>query len=584
MGNRISFILSHVSSRQWRHVKGEQNPADCASRGLYPEELIAHDLWWQGPIWLKQDPADWPQITKLPPNPSLHEQKEISLHVHVNAREPVIPVDRYSSLNTLVRVTSWVMRYVRNLKKSETPLKSALNVQEIVSAERYWIAMSQSQCFESELRSLSAKGVLLSKSVLLALHPFIDSQGVLRAGGREQKSKLAYSMMHPVILDGKHHLTKLIIRTEHLRLLHAGPALLTSSLNRRYHIIGGRKIIRSITRACIVCRRRSQKPQSQLMGQLPFERVTPDIVFENVGVDYAGPIYIKYGHVRKPTVVKSYICVFVSLSVKAVHLELVSDLTAEAFISTFRRFIARRGKPSLMWSDHGSNFVGAQKDFKHLIDFLEDQKTQGAISQFCSSQRITWKFIPERSPHFGGLWESCVKSVKHHLKRILSTVKLTFEEYTTVLTQVEACLNSRPLVALPCNDDGFDTLTPGHFLIGRPLEALPDPAFSYRSTSLLRRWYLCQNLVRHFWERWSTDYLTSLRKYAKWHKPVRNLSIGDIVVLNEDGMLPATWPLGRIVEVFPGKDGFVRVANVRTKSGTFKRPVHKLALLLSDQE
>ena len=151
--------------------------------------------------------------------------------------------------------------------------------------------------------------------------------------------------MHPVVFDGKHHLTKLIIRTEHQRLLHAGPALLTSSLNRRYHITGGRRVVRSITRACIVCRRRSEKPKPQLMGQLPFERVTPDIVFENVGVDYAGPIYVKYVHVRKPTVVKSYICVFVSLSVKAVHLELVSDLTSEAFVSTFRRFIARRGKP-----------------------------------------------------------------------------------------------------------------------------------------------------------------------------------------------------------------------------------------------
>ena len=320
------------------------------------------------------------------------------------------------------------------------------------------------------------------------------------------------------------------------------------------------------------------------MGQLPFERVTPDIVFKNVGVVYAGPIYIKYGHVRKPTVVKSYICVFVSLSVKAVHLELVSDLTSEAFISTFRRFIAWRGKPSLMWSDHGSNFVGAQKDFKQLIKFFEDQKTQGAISQFCTSQIITWKFIPEHSPHFGGLWESCVKSVKYHLKRVLSTVKLTFKEYTTVLTRVEACLNSQPLAALPCNDDGCDALTPGHFLIGRPLKALPDPAFSYRSSTLLRCWHLCQNLVRYFWKRWSADYLMSLRRYAKWHKPSKNLSIGDIVILNEDGMLPATWPLGRVVEVFTGKDGLIRVVNVKTKRGIFKSPVHKLAVLLNNKE
>ena len=151
-----------------------------------------------------------------------------------------------------------------------------------------------------------------------------------------QESKLAYCMMHPVILSGKHPLTKLMIQTEHVRLLHAGPTLLMSSLNRRYHIVGGKKVVHSIARARVTCRRETQKPKPQMMGQLPIERGIPDIVFENVGVDYVGPIYIKYGHVCKPTVVKTYICMFVSLSVKAAHLELMSDLTSEAFVATFR--------------------------------------------------------------------------------------------------------------------------------------------------------------------------------------------------------------------------------------------------------
>ncbi len=122
--------------------------------------------------------------------------------------------------------------------------------------------------------------------------------------------------------------------------------------------------------------------------------------------------------------------------------------------------------------------------------------------------------------------------MKYHLKRVTANVKLTFEEFSTVITQIEACLNSRPLVALSCNDDGLEALTPGHFLIGRPLESLPDPSFSYRKLSLLHRWHLCQNLVRHFWQRWSQEYLSSLRKYTKWHKPTRNMSTGDIVVLH----------------------------------------------------
>ena len=222
---------------------------------------------------------------------------------------------------------------------------------------------------------------------------------------------------------------------------------------------------------------------------------------------------------------------------KAAHLELVSDLTADAFISTLRRFIASRGKPKLLWSDHGTNLVGANKELDQLADFPDDQKTQKSISQFCTSQKIVWKFIPERSPHFGGLWESCVKSVKYHLKRILSGVKLAFEEYSTVLAQVEACLNSHPLVApLSGDDDQCDNLTPGHFLIGRPLEALPDPAFSYRPVTLLRQWHLCQSLLQHFWQKWSADYLASLKRYTKWHKPLANLSVGDVIVLNKVGL------------------------------------------------
>ena len=139
-----------------------------------------------------------------------------------------------------------------------------------------------------------------------------------------------------------------------------------------------------------------------------------------------------------------------------------------------------------------------------------------------------------------------------------------------MITQIEACLNSRPLVALSCNDNGIEALTPRHFLIGRPLESLPDPSFSYHTLSLLRRWHLCQNLVRHLWQRWSQEYLSSLRKYTKWYKPSKNISVGDVVVLHEDGMVPTKWPLGRVTQTFSGQDGLVRVANVKTPKGIFK--------------
>ena len=168
--------------------------------------------------------------------------------------------------------------------------------------------------------------------------------------------------MHPTILHGKHSITRLIIRSEHLRLLHAGPTLLSSSLSCRFSIIGLRKTVHSITRQCITCHQQTIRPQPQMLGQLSLERITPGSVFNEVGVDYAGSLQVKSGMVCRTSTRKAYACLFVSLATKAVHMELISDLTIEAFIATLRRFIACRGHPSLIWNDHENNFVGASNE------------------------------------------------------------------------------------------------------------------------------------------------------------------------------------------------------------------------------
>ena len=386
-----------------------------------------------------------------------------------------------------------------------------------------------------------------------------------------------------MILHGNHHLTKLLVRSEHIRLLHAGPTLVLSSLSRRFHILRMKIAVRSIIRQCTICRRYSARPSPQMLGQLPSERVTPGAVFQKVGIDYAGPLQVEYGMVRKPVVVKAYICIFVSLAVKAVHLEAVSDLTSESFIAALRQFVARRGSPVLIWSDNGTNFVGAKNELKGMYELLSRQDTQRVVADFCARLGIEWRFIPEHAPHFGGLWEAAVKSTKIHLCRIVGEVRLTFEELSTVLAQIEACLNSRPLVPLNTPDeDGIEALTPGHFLIGRPLCALPDPSSSYRQLSLLKRWDLCQNLSRHFWKRWSAEYLTTLNKFSKWKNPTKNLKVGDVVILKEDNLFPTKWPLARVSAVYYGKDGLVRFDTVTTAKGTYKRPVTKLVPLLVD--
>ena len=334
VGNRVSFIMERIPPNCWKHIPGEQNPADCASRELFPSELSDHPLWWNGPGWLALPPSSWPQQ----PGPTLDESDVASMEIcHtsvIQEVEPLIPLDRYSSYLKLIRITAWAFRFVthcRILNGEFDSTNAALTIQEIDRAELYWL--SQSLCFSSELETLKKKKLISTTSKLFRLHTLMDSKGLLRVSGRGQRGNLAYSDTHPVILSGKHQLTKLIIRFEHTRLLHAGPTLLSSSLSEKYHIIGGRKAIRDVTRGCVTCLRQSKRPDPQKMGQLPIERVTPDIVFEHVGVDYAGPIYTKHGYVRKPTVLKSYTCLFVSLTVKAAHVELVSDLTSDCFTS-----------------------------------------------------------------------------------------------------------------------------------------------------------------------------------------------------------------------------------------------------------
>ena len=585
VGNRISTILDCVPPNCWNHVSSADNPADCASRGLYPSELLTHDLWWKGPKWLGVSKSKWPEQPSLLPNETSNEERELCLVTTHQSMEPVIPLDRYSTFSRFQRVMAWIFRFITNCRaKGINPDRSPhLSVHELLHAERYWIAICQADSFPQELAVLrSNQDVNLPiNSTLKSLGPFLDPQGVIRVGGRISNAALSYSRIHPIVLHGKHPIARLIVLSEHHRMLHASPSLLSASISLRFHIINLRRTVRLITRECVICRRYAGKISFQQQGQLPQERVTPGSVFEKVGVDYAGPFNVKYGFVRKPTIVKAYVCLFVSLTVKAVHLEIVSDLTTEAFIAALRRFISRRGLPNLMWSDHGTNFVGAKRELKDLYQFLRDKNHNCIISEFCSSRLIEWRFIPERAPHFGGLWESAVKSMKMHLRRITSDVKLTFEELSTVISQIEACLNSRPLVPLThTNDDINEVLTPAHFLIGRALTALPDRSSDVQQpVSLLRRWQLCQNIVNHFWRKWSTEYLTSLNKYTKWPHRSVNVAVGDIVVLRDETLFPTSWPLARVINVHPGKDNLVRVVTVRTPKGVYNRPVTRIVVV-----
>ena len=266
VGNRISFIVDQLPPDCWKHVPGTQNPGDCASRGLFPLQLKEYDLWWKGPEWLQLDPSQWPQQPTVFSETTPGEEREICNLTAVTSTqsvEPVIPTTRFSNFTHLKRVTAWILRFVKNLCSTVSGrcLSPHLTVPELKSAEDYWLMIVQRESFPKERDALEKGQPLPKNSRLLPFRPIWDKDhSVIRVGGRISYSSLSYSQSHPVILDGRHPITKLIILSEHLRLMHAGPTLLLSSLNQRFHIVGDRKTVRFVTRQCITCKRHSIKP------------------------------------------------------------------------------------------------------------------------------------------------------------------------------------------------------------------------------------------------------------------------------------------------------------------------------------
>ena len=312
---------------------------------------------------------------------------------------------------------------------------------------------------------------------------------------------LAISQRHPIILHKKDHLSRLLCRYLHNSNMHIGPTGLMGLLCLRYHILGAKTQVRDISRTCVTCQKSYARTTEQLMGQLPPSRVTPAPPFTTTGADFAGPFTLRKGHTRKPVWVKGYVCLFICMATKCTHLEMVMDLSTQAFTAALRRFIARRGRPEHLITDNGTNFVGARKELEAVYNQLSTKETQESLSQFLNDQRIKWTHTPARSPHFGGLWEAGVKAMKVLLHKTLGTSRLICEEMHTVLAEAEAILNSRPLTPLDSAPvDGAQVLTPGHFLVGRSLKALPESTNTTSKITSLKRWNLCQRLSSEIWE------------------------------------------------------------------------------------
>ncbi|XP_025156696.1 uncharacterized protein LOC112589053 [Harpegnathos saltator] len=516
------------------------------------------------------------------------EEKPISCTHIVSNTETWDLQSRFLSWPKLLRVTAFVMRFI-NAKRTTHPIAFdrsdpasvafpfCLQAKEIEYAKHYWLRRMQQDAFGAELDSLYRGKPVVSFSPISSLHPFLDSNGLIRVGGKLGNAPLTDGGKHPVLLKA-HSLLTQVIEHHHLRTLHAGPELTLASLRNEYWILRARAVVRAVLHRCVKCARARAELPAELMGHLPQVRVTrSERAFTHTGIDYAGPIAIRTTRGRGCKSHKAYIALFICMTIKAVHIELVNDYSTAAFLAAYVRFSARRGIPRAIYSDNGTNFQGAKRELRAAHqkalrnpDFLNQLTTVG----------VQWHFMPPSAPHFGGLWEAGVKSIKRHLKCCIGAQTLTYEEINTFLCRVESCLNSRPLTAVSESLDDYRPITLGHVLIGTSLFSLPELSLLSLQENRLSRWQLVQKAAEDFWRAWSSDYISTLQQRPKWRVATRLAQVGRLVLLRNAHPPPIHWELDRISACHPGNDELTRVVIVTTSRSSYVRPITKFCFLL----
>ena len=601
VANRVGEIQMSTCPSQWRHVPTKLNPADYLSRGVKLLELAKLESWWKGPDYLQKEEKFWPSsVIEEKPKSAEEEVKKkfivsktldglrspgsvtmVSLSTQKGETWRLDP-KRFSSWKRLTRVHAWVVRFVTNCQRSSSDrlLGEELTVEEITDAERQIIKTMQQEVFSEEYSALVRGNRLPTQSKLLGLCPRLDEDGVMRSDGRLKYAEfLPYDVRFPIILPRKNWSTKLIVKFHHEMGNHnAGTNHTLALISSKYWIVSAREEIIEWEKECTACRRRKAKHSQQIMAPLPVHRLTTSMrAFTKTAVDFSGPFITIQGRGKRRE--KRYLCLFTCLASRAVHLELAYGLDLDSFMNAFCRMVNRRGLPKEMLSDNGTNFVAADKELRELVSkLLEDPK----LATKMTHKGVKWTFNPPYAPHFGGVFETMIKAAKRAITAILGNADVTDEELTTVFTGAEALINSRPLTYQSANPQDDVPLTPNHLLHGQvggifAPEAPDDIVYSPK-----KRWRRLQELTRHFWHRWLSEWVPSLSPRKKWYNMKKDLKVGDIVLMISPDSPRAHWPLAKVIEVYDGKDGFIRSVKVQVGTKQYVRPIVKLCPLELD--
>lgn len=593
--NRVSYILERCEPSQWRHVPTDFNPADLISRGKLACELIDNPIWWHGPSWLIEHQEKWPQLKPTLSaieleNARKGEKSEKIVLTTTNAAAIIENnrgdvVDRFSSLHKVKTTVAIVFRFINNFTHRYRPKicpnqgHGRITTEERSEALNFLIKKEQHLFCSQEIEACRTN-VLSKNSPLFGLHPFFDSNGLLRVAGRINNSNLPMQMKFPIVVPAQGKILNHLLRYSHARTGHGGCDAMLMFLRQEYYIVHLRKYVKTFIHKCVKCTKANARTAQQQMGQLPAARITPGRSFEDTGIDYFGPFTLKLRPGRCKQMTKAYGIIFKCLRTKAVAIELVEDMTTASFLHAFARVCNTRGHIKRAWADNGSYFWGAANEFKKIQELWESIQRSAEWQE----RGTEWMFIPPASPHRGGAWERDIKTIKGHIHRLIGNHILTPEELRTLFIEISAYINSRPLVPVFDNDIGASAITPAHFLIGGPIIAPLTNEVQYKNISFMKRWKLVQEMAETLWQNWSKECVINMFERKRWKVPIANIKVDDIVLVKHETLVRTKWPLARVLNVFPGKDGLVRTVEVLMHGSRFMRSIQKLCILPIDHE
>ena len=585
--HRVNEIREITSSKDWYYIPSELNIADICTRPMPLSKYQTFEANWLGGPAALTEPIERFIDNEL--NLDLNtnqESKDFTINEMVTSDMPkpsdkIIIWERYSKFAKLIRCVAWILKLKRNwiLKhrnKEETQTNFVLLPSDLEESILSLCQIAQNETFSREKTLIQSSKPLPHNSSLISLKPLILNH-LLCVGGRLKNANIPLASRHQIILPASHPISRLILSEIHQNNFHAGREHCLSISRQKYWIVRGKNLARKIVKECFTCKKRNVQPQPCLMGNLPKERLgLEEHPFTYTRVDFFGPFNVKYTRGTRSTkaTIKRYGVLFTCLTIRAVHLEIAGDLSTDKFILALRRFIARRGKPKIMMSDNGTNFVGANKELQTSLQKLDQSKIVFCLTDY----NIEWKFNPPIAPWMGGAWESMVKLTKRALYTIISNRTIHEDLLVTLFCEIEYMLNSRPLVELSDEPNDFQAITPNHFVCKSFNNPCPGD-FDDKVVNYKKQWKSLQLLSNMFWKIFIKAYVPFLNKRQKWFKNSRNFKPNDLVLVVNDNLPRSFWQMGRILSVFKGADNVVRSAEVRLPNTTLKRPTSKLCLL-----